>query len=830
MTPARLALRIAAREMRGGIAGFRIFLLCLTLGVAAIAAIGTVRSAIEGGLAAQGAEILGGEAEMGFTYRLASEDERAFMSRIADRVSETVEIRSMAGGPDVSTLTEIRGVDTLWPMVGAAVLEPAISVEEALAVVDGRAGAIMEPSLASRLGVSPGDTVTLAGKPFRLSALLVREPDASVAGFSWSPRTIVSMEALQSQGFLAPGTVFDSEYRLDLPPDANLTALKAEAIRTFSDEGMRWRDERRPSGSTARFVEQMSAFLTLMGLAGLAVGGIGIYAATATWVARRTSTLATLRVLGATGGVILGASAIQVAVLSLSGIVIGLVLGAGIPNILAGWITSSLPFPVSFGVYPVPLMQAAVYGALVAALFTLWPLARVADLRAASLYRGGAGQVPRGFAVGLVVLAAMLVGAAVLFTGNWMLTLSMAGGIAGTMLLLLGAAWLLQRIAAGVSRVVPRWPLLRVTFGAVAQGGGLRTALVSIGLGLAVLAAVGQVDANLRQAIDRDLPTRAPSYFFVDIQTDQVDPVLQRLNAAPGVTEVKSAPMLRAVLTKINGRPAREVAGDHWVLRGDRGITYANSFDETVVKGAIWPEDYSGTPQVSFSAEAAGEMHIGLGDRITVNVLGRDIEAEITSLRDVDFSDAGLGFVMVFNPSALAGAPHTTIATIRSGEDDADMLNGLARDFPNVTAIRIADAIQRVIEILTAVGTATRAAAAITLVAGLAVLVGAAASAEAARLREAAILKVLGASRAWVLATFAARTVLTGAAAGVVAAAAGMAAGWGVMRFVMEAPYSVAVGPALGIILGGILASVVAGALFLWRPLATRPAQVLRER
>ncbi|MDB6452888.1 ABC transporter permease [Falsirhodobacter sp. 20TX0035] len=820
-----LAGRIARRELRGGLGGFRVFLLCLILGVAAIAAIGSVRAAIERGLADQGAVLLGGDAEMTFTYRTATADERAFMDGIADRVSETVDFRSMAVAGDDRVLTQVRGVDGGWPLVGAAGLEPAIPVAEALAVGD-VPGAVMDPALAARLGLAVGDEFTLGEKAFRLNALLVREPDSASSGFTLAPRTVVSLGGLAGSGLLAPGTVYDSDYRLLLPDGADLDALQAQAQRAFRDTGMRWRDSRRPSPSVERFVDRTGSFLVLVGLAGLAVGGIGVQSAVGTYLGRKTPTIATLRTLGAGGRLVLATYALQIGALAVLGVMAGLVLGAALPMIAAPWIASSLPFAVVFGVYPLPLAEAAFYGLTTAALFTLWPLARASQLRAAGLYRGASGRVPRGYAVALAGLAAALVGGAVWFSGTPGLALGTAGGVVGALLLLAGAAWAVRRVARWAARRIRR-PALRLAVASVGEAGTTGAVILSLGLGLSVLAAVGQIDTNLRDAIDRDLPERAPSYFFVDIQPDQLDKFVARLEGDPSVSRVESAPMLRGVLTRINGRPAREVAGEHWVLRGDRGVTYAATAPD-VVAGQSWPADYAGDPQISFSAEAAEEMGLSLGDRITVNILGRDIEAELTSLRNVDFSDAGMGFVMMMNPSALAGAPHTSIATVYSSAEDT-LLRDVGRAYPNITAIRVGDAIARVTEALDAIATATRAAAAITLLTGVVVLIGTAAAGERARVREAAILKVLGATRGQILTSFALRSALTGAAAGLVAVGVGAAAGWAVMRFVMEAEYVFAPVSALVIVASGVAATVVTGLIYARRPLARRPAQVLRS-
>ncbi len=357
--------------------------------------------------------------------------------------------------------------------------------------------------------------------------------------------------------------------------------------------------------------------------------------------------------------------------------------------------------------------------------------------------------------------------------------------------------------------------------------------ILSLGLGLSVLAAIGQIDANLRAAIDTDLPKVAPTYFFVDIQPDQIDGFRKRLADDPTVSRTDAAPMLRGIITKINGQDARKVAGDHWVLQGDRGVTYSEDPppNTTITAGKWWPKDYTGDPQISFAAEEAAEIGLKLGDRLTVNVLGRDIEAAITSFREVKFETAGIGFVMSMNPSALAGAPHSWIATVYAQpEGEAAILRDLSDAYPNITAIRVRDAIDRVAEALGAIARATAIAAGVTLLTGVVVLIGAAAAGERARVYEAAVMKTLGASRATILCSFALRAGMMGAAAGAVAIVAGALAGWAVMHFVMEAPYRFEPVSALVIVIGGALATLLAGLAFALRPLAARPAQVLRAR
>lgn len=832
-----LAWAIARRELRGGLRGFRVFLACLALGVGAIAAVGLVRAAIQQGLSDQGAVLLGGDAQMEFTYRFATQEERSWMEGISDRLSEVVDFRSMVVLGEETALTQVKGVDDAYPLLGSVQLE-AGDLPSALAAEGGVPGAVMDKVLVDRLGLAIGDRFRMGTKEFRLGGALLREPDSANGGFSLGPRTIVRTVDLEGSGLLAPGSLYETEYRLVLPVGTDLAALEARAEAEFADKGMRWQDSRRAAPGVERFVDRIGSFLILVGIAGLAVGGVGVQAAVRAYLEGKVATIATLKTLGAEGRLIFRIYLLQIAVLAGVGVAIGLMLGAAVPLVFGGVIEAALPFPAEVGVYPLPLVEAAFYGVVTAFLFTLWPLARTEGVRAAALYRGaGRGALPAArHLVAIVALAVLLVGGAVWFSGTWELTLGSAGGVIAALAVLALAAWGLRRAAraaarAGVARGRVALRLALASIGGPREEAG--AVVLSLGLGLSVLAAVGQIDANLRAAIATDLPERAPSYFFVDIQPDQIEGFLARVEGDPKVSKVESAPMLRGVLTQINGRPAKEVAGEHWVVRGDRGITYSEEpqANAKVVAGEWWPKDYTGAAQVSFAAEEAEEIGLKLGDELVVNVLGRDIPATITSFRQVDFSSAGMGFVMTMNPAALQGAPHTFISTVYAEEEaEAAILRDVSKAYPNVTAIRIRDAIDRVTEALEAIATATAWAAAATLVTGFVVLIGAAAAGERARVYEAAVMKTLGATRGRILASFALRSALMGAAAGVVAIVAGGLAGWAVMVLVMEGEYFFEPVSALAIVAGGVFATMLAGLLFALRPLAARPAQVLRAQ
>lgn len=846
-----LAFRLALREMRGGLKGFRVFLACLALGVAAVAAVGSVRAAIEQGLSDQGRVILGGDAELRFTARRVAEDERRWIEDRSLATSEIVDFRSMAvgssriTGQDERGLTQVKGVDANYPLYGAVELEPAMPLADALAPVDGRYGLVMEQLLIDKMGLEIGDEVRLGVGKYDLRAVLTAEPDGVSAGFGLGPRIIVLSEALETSGLLGAGSFYESSLRLKVEPGTSLEALKAEVDAKAEETGWRWRDRRNGAPGVQRFVERVGAFLVLVGLAALAVGGVGVSSAVRSYLGEKTETIATLKTIGATGGGIFAVYLIQIGILTFVGVALGLLLGAGLPAMMGPLLEDLLPVPALFALYPAPIAEASIYGVLTALLFALWPLARTREVRAASLFRDVAESGwwwPRLIDLVLIgVVAGLLIASALWFSGVILLAGWFLAGVAAALATLWIMAKLISWAAAKMARgALPRGrPTLRLALASIGGPGGETTgAALSLGLGLTVLAAIGQIDFNMRNVINDQLPQDSPAFFFVDIQNSQLSEFNGSLDEVDGVGEVVTAPMLRGVITALNGVPSKEAIeqidpGARWVLRGDRGVSYAAAppLGAEIVQGRWWDADYDGPPLASFSAEEGAEMGLKLGDTITVNILGRELTATIANFREINWRGLGINFLLILDPGAMRGAPHTHIATVHADEAaEAPLLRQIGGAYPNVTAIRVKDAVERVSEGLADLASATRWGAAAVLITGIVVLIGAAAAGERRRAYEAAILKTLGASRARILSSFALRSGLIGASAGIVAVGFGAAASWAVMVHVMQTGFTFDLPSALFVVIGGAMASLIAGLVFAWRPLSARPAQVLRSR
>ncbi len=839
----RIPLLIASRELRGGLKSFRILVACLALGVASITLVGLVQYSIENGLSVEGAKILGGDVELEFAYRYADAEELNWIESKAIQVSEVVEFRSLAvvdaGGDLDKALTQVKGVDDHYPVYGDVVTEPPMPLDVALDALGGVYGALMPQTLADRLNLSIGDQFRLGFNTFELRAVLVNEPDNTGGGFTLGPRTLVRLESLEGSGLLDQGTLFSSYYRLQTDENTDLVALRTEAENAL-DQGFAWRDRRNGSPGIQTMVKRVGAFLTLVGLAGLVVGGIGISLAVSTYLETKTQTIATLKTLGANQGQVFLSYLFQILCMIGLGVLTGLALGTLLPLLLANLISQNLPVPFIFEVNGWILAECALYGLLIGLIFSFWSLSQTDGVKPVSLYRetaDGTSRLPKAsYLVSIGIMTILLVGTAALTSGITLVTLYVAGGVVAT-LIILGLASQLSRLTAhylGHSRVLRGLISLSLAFRSIGgKSKGVISLTMALGLGLSVLATVGQISSNLLRTLSSNIPDIAPSYFVVDIQNQDIAEFTSQVNRYPGVSEMQSAPMLRGIITEINGLPARTVAGDHWVLRGDRGITYsaAPPEDTQITEGSWWSEDYDGPPLISFAEEEGAELGLQIGDMLTLNVLGRNLEAEIVNFRSVDFSTVGIGFILSLNPKAVQNAPHTHIATIYSDPETEEVLfDDLTSKYPNITMISVSEGIANVARILSGLGEAIIYASGVTLLVGFVVLIGASASTVSAYSYEAAILKVLGSTRRLLMSTFAFRSIILGTSAGLVAILAGMIGGWVVMTFVLEAAYRFEPLSAILIVLSGALFSSVSGLLYLAKLLNAKPSTILNNQ
>ncbi len=848
-SPWPLSLRLARRELRGGLKGFRIFLACLTLGVTAIAGVGSVSESMLAGLQRDGRILLGGDMDLRLTHVAASPDQQAFLDSRAD-VSRVAEMRAMARGQAEDSrrvLVELRAVDDLYPLFGAVELTPAAGfpadLDAALAKRAGPAGAshwgaVIDRSLLRRLDVAPGELVRVGDIDYRITAVLEREPDRTSRAFTLGPTFMVAHDSLADTGLVQPGSLIQHHYRLRLDEGTDATAMRAALGESFPEAGWRIRDTTEAAPGIGRFINRLTLFLTLVGLTALLVGGVGVGNAVRSYLDGKTATIATLKCLGAPGRLIFQIYMAQILALALVGIVIGLVLGAAATYIAAGLIGDTLGWEAELGIYPLPLLTAAAFGVLTAITFSLWPLARARSVAAASLFRDlvtpASARATAGTLGALALFGSLLAALAIFTAADQRLAVFFVIGAIGALLLFRLAALAIMTLARRLPR--PRHPGLRLALANLHRPGAPTGSVVmSLGLGLTVLVAIALIEGNLSRQVRQSLPEEAPGFYFIDIQPGQVDDFNALVAGFPGVNEVEQMPMLRGRIAAVNGVPPSEleIPGDiKWVFRGDRGLTWMREPREIdrITAGDWWPPDYDGAPLVSLHDEVGRALGIGPGDTLTINILGRDVEVTIANLREVDWASLSMNFVMIFSPGLLEQAPQSHIATVKAATDTEDALEIAVTDrFINVSSIRVKEALEQVGELIGQIAIAVRAIAAVALVAGVLVLAGAVAAGHHRRVYDAVVLKVLGATRRSVAQTFLLEYGLLGLVTAAIAAAVGTLAAFLVLTEIMRADFVFLPGAVITTALLATAITVGFGFAGTWRALGQKAAPLLRN-
>jgi putative ABC transport system permease protein len=839
-----LALRLARRELRGGLKGFRVFVAAIALGVAAIAAVGSVGDAIETALQRDARLLLGGDVELQLVQRPPSDAESAWLEGTSAALSDVVEMRAMASpadGGDGRAMIELKAVDNAYPLLGSVEVlgGGAAPLSALLENRGGDWGAIVERGLLAKLGLNEGDRLRVGDARFEIRGVLAREPDRVASVVSFGPRLLIAAAALPETGLVQPGSLVRWKSRLLLPSETTPRAFADAANAAFPQAGWQIRSTTDAAPGVGRFVDRLALFLGFAGAATLLIGGLGVAGAVSHYLERKASTIATLKCLGAPGGLIVCVYLVQVLAIAALGVGIGLVAGALLPLVALPALAALLNVPVQAGFALAPLLPAAALGLLTALTFAVWPLGRAREVPAGSLFRQAvvlpparprAGAIAATAGCGLALVALCILTADDRAFGAWFV----AGAIA-TLLLLRGAAAAVTALCRRLPR--PRGPAVRLALGGLLRPGAPTTAvMMSLGAGLTVLVAVALIDAALRGQLDERLPERVPAFFFIDIQNEQVARFDTLVQAQPGVVDFRRVPALRGRIVAIKDVPVESavVAPESaWAIRGDRALTYAAKppEDTRITAGSWWPEDYAGPPLVSFDAGLARGFGVGLGDHLTVNVLGRDLVVEIASLREIEWRALPFDFALILSPGTLAGAPLTHIAAVYADASAEDRLERAVTDrFDNVTAIRTREALQAVQGLLERIGWGARAAALVTLTAGVLVLAGAVAADRRRRRYDTVLFKVLGAGRTRIAGIYALEYGLLGLVTAAVAAVLGTGVAWAVVTRLMQLDWTPRPEIAVVTAVAAVLLTLAVGFAGTFRLLRQKAAPLLRNQ
>jgi putative ABC transport system permease protein len=688
-----------------------------------------------------------------------------------------------------------------------------------------------------------GDRLEVGAAHFTITGVVEREPDGPASLVTLGPRVMIGAGALERTGLMQPGSRVRYRVLLRLPESIGSRSAREDLARQVQDPSVRVSsfDEAQPG--LRRFFTQLTTYLGLVGLASLLVGGIGVASSVSTFVRRQMPTIAILKAIGADARTLLATYLVQTLALGALGSLVGATLGVMLQPVLIRVLSGLVPFTLEAHAEPWTIARGVAMGVLVTFLSALWPLLEVRAVRPSLLLRRDVDQAalspPRPWAAALPIVAGLVA------LSLWQAGSLVVGGIfLGASAAALAALMLLSRALVAVSARLPRLPSLAWRQGVAAlrrPGGQSARVVVSLGVGVMLLVAIGFLEESLGRQIDHEQRREAPSFFFIDLQADQRDAftrVVRDAGSAPAVV----TPVIRSRLAAIDGRPItredvdiRRARNDDtvWYLTREYVLTYAAvpPPSNTLTAGRWWTpaEAASGGPRISVEEAAARALGVQVGSRLTFDIQGVEVEAEVMSLRKVDWQSLSTNFFVIFSPGALDDAPATFVATARvPAAAEHALQDRVVAAFPNVTAIPVRDILERVSAVLAEIAVAIRLIALFTVGTGFVVMAGALTASRYQRLYESVVLRTLGATRGVVARTFAVEYACLGAAAGIGGTVLAVALAWGVLRFVLDTPW--AFEPAamlLGVVLTVALA-VAIGFLATFRLLGHKPLSVLR--
>lgn len=756
---------MAWREVRASGPRLLFFFLCVALGVAAIVALRSVIQQVRATLIREARDLVGADLVVQ-SSRPWPDDVRARLdgyltvSPVQERM-EAVETSTMAAAGERVQLVELRGVADGFPYYGTLQLQ---SGRPWSARLLSGGGIVVQPELLIQLGVNVGETITLAGQPFTIRDVVTRDRVQGRGAFAFGPRVYVGIDDLRATKMLAFGSRVTYQWYARVAPD-ELRPLTDRLRREFRRSLISVRSWQTVEDRLGRNLTLAENYLSLVGFAMVVLGGIGVWSVTRVFIQQKIKSVAVLKCLGATSGTILATYVTQVACLAAAGSVLGVGIAAvGIAAIPAQVLT--LVQVQSIGVTWSAALQGIAVGMLVSMLFALVPLLEIRDVKPLLLLRSDTSTTVRrrGWRG---VMVTMLIGAALVAVAVWQAG-SVEAGVYVSMGLLI-VAGLLAFAASGLVRAVA--PLARSRHFSVRHavvslgrpGNQTRVILTSVGLGCFFILGVRAVQSNLLAEFDLTVGADAPDLVLIDIQPDQVDGVraiARPFLRSPGADGPLVLPLLRGRVVSVDGArvqlPTLEDVRREGELGREYGLTYRSALadNERLVSGKWWDgpsTEASGPIDVSIEQRLVDEHQIGIGDRLRIDISGRQIEAHVTSIRKVSWDETqNGGFIFVFRPGpAIERAPHSFVGFLQvvPGADARVRLQrDMVRAYPNVSVIDVGAVLASVREVVDNATTAITIVGAVTVASGVLVLIGAVAMTKFQRVYDAAIYRTLGAS------------------------------------------------------------------------------------
>ena len=844
----RFVARMVARELRASWRRLLFFFICVAIGVGAIVVLRSVIQSVRTGLMREARAIIAADViiqtNRPWVPQVRERIERRLASAPVLQRLESVETVTMVRPEHgaVAKMVELRGVQAGFPLYGDIVLSGGARFDHEL--LRGK-GALVRPELLVQLGIRVGDRVVVGGQPFTVRGVIAQEPGRRIGAFSFGSRVLVDYDDLRATGLLTFGSRASYQLLLRVRDDG-VASLVSDLRRDFRNEFVNTRSYQSTEDDIGEDLARTENYLSLVGFIMVVLGGIGVWSVTRVFVRQKIRSVAILKCVGATTGQVLTTYVAQMVLLGLAGSLLGVALAGLAIAAIPSSITEAFG-GVRYGLTLSAVLQGAGVGLLVSLLFSLVPLLEVRRIKPLLLLRAGDNRLLSRIdwiqVLVSVAVSVALIGLAAWQAASLQVGAIVCGGFIVLALLLHGAGAALVRLVRPLT-VAPWFPLRHAVSSLARPGNQTRVILLAVGLGSFFVLGVRALQANLIDEFTVTLDRSGADMFLVDIQQDQVDPVRQFVHGRIGV-DPRLIPVLRARVTGVRGRDVNLETVSDVRRRGGIGrefvITYRNHLEpnEKITAGTFWtnqpPLAADATElQVSIERGIHERARIGVGDLMRFDVLGRIVEARVTSIREVQWEDSrNGGFMFVFRPGPLDRAPHTYIGILRAPDDAvarATFQRDLVAAYPNVSAIDVREVLATIQRVIDNVTLAISIVGTVALASGVLILIGAVAMTKFQRIYEAAILRTLGASTRLLAAMLALEYSALGLLAGSIGAAGALALTWGLCRYVFDIrwrpfPGLLTAGAIITTMLVGIIGVVASVDVLRRKPLATLRAE-----
>lgn len=816
-------VRMALREIRASWRRLLFFFVCIAIGVGSIVALRSVIQSVRDAISRESRALIAADvlitSDRPFTELVTGTLEQAAREARITGQSEAVEISTMVRPADESRtgtrMVELRAVGDAFPFYGALTLRDG---EYSHALLADR-GALVRPELLAQLGLSVGDSLLIGTVPFQIRGVIAAEPGRRVGAFSLGPRVLIDHADLEDTGLLGFGSRASHQLLLRVPAPL-LDTVTEDLTATFSEEFLRVRSYRRSEDQMGENLTRAENYLSLVGLVVLILGGIGVSSVTRVFIQQKIRSIAILKCVGSSSAQILGVYMSQVMFLGLAGSILGVALAGGAVALVPRFVGDvAALFQVEYGLTTAAVLQGLLIGLLVSLLFSIVPMLEVRHIKPSLLLRQDIPAMPsfdwlKWLVAGAV--ATLLVAVAAWQAGSITVGLVLSAGFVVTAFVLNAAGAALIR-AVQPLRYARSFALRQAVLHVARPGNQTRVILLAVGLGTFFILGVRGLQDNLLRDFAVQVGEDAPDMFLIDIQPAQREGVERFLDAQNGDEPAPALmPVLRARITGVQGR---EVAVESYEQVRGRGsfsreytITYRPHLEsnEQLLAGSWWDASpVAGEPEVSVEEGLVERFGLEIGDRMRFDVLGREVIARVTSIREVDWRNfrAG-GFMLVFRPGTFEDAPHTYMSTFRAPSAPdvrARMQSDLVASYPNVSVIDLREILDTIQGIVGTVTIAVTVVGGLVMLSGVLILVGAVSMTKFRRVYEAAILKTLGANGRLIASMLLLEYGVLGAIAGTVGSLGAIALGWAVATFALELSWE----PAPLLTLGGIAGTAI---------------------